>query len=301
MTAKVILNPYSSRWKAGQRQAEVEAALNAVGVPFELTLTNAPNHAVELAAEAVREGFNPVLAAGGDGTLGEVINGMMQASDGEQPVTTFGLLPIGTANDLAANLHLPTEPLAAAKIIAAGHTRNLDVCKVNDRYFINNAGIGLEPFISVIQMEMTRWQGNLRYMVAALRGILKNPRWKMHLEWDGGSYEGWVTMISVGNGARTGGVFYTVPHADPFDGKLSFILGYLPTRLRLLAAMPMIMKPKEGNISEHPAVQEIHATWLKVRTESPTPAHADGEVFSRAINILEYWVLPGQLKMLLPK
>lgn len=298
MKAKVIMNPYAGRWKALENRASLEGALQAAGVDYELTLSERPGHAQELAAQAVSLGLGPILAAGGDGTLSEVVNGMMEAAKGH-PANPFGVLPLGTANDLADNLKIPKDLTRAARVIAAGKTRLIDVIKVNDRYFVNNAGLGLEPFVSIIQSQMTWLRGNLRYIVATLRAISRNPRWHMHLEWDGETYEGPITMISVGNCARTGGVFYTVPHADPFDGKLTFIHGFLPTRLKILRALPMILNPAEGNITEHPAVHEIHATWLKVRASSPTPAHADGEVFSRGIQELDYQVLPGRLPVIM--
>lgn len=298
MAAKVIMNPFSGRWSALENQAVLEAALKAVGLDYELALTEKPGHAGDLAAEAVKRGFNPIVAAGGDGTISEVLNGMMRVDAGET-LPTFGVLPTGTANDLADNIGIPKNLEQAARILSNGHTRQLDVIRVNQRYFVNNAGLGLEPFVTLQQEKMKKLRGNLRYMVATLKAIMQNPSWHMRLEWDDGSYDGPITMISIGNCARTGGLFYTVPHADPFDGKLSFIYGFLAGRIRILRALPMIMRPAEGNITEHPAIQEVHATWLKVSASSPSPAHADGELFSEAIQELEYQVMPGKLHILI--
>ncbi|HUF38800.1 MAG TPA: diacylglycerol kinase family protein [Anaerolineales bacterium] len=296
MKAKVILNPYSARWKAGERQAEIEAALAAAGVAYSISASDSPGHAILLALEAVREGFNPILAAGGDGTISEVVNGLLTAEAGENVV--FGIVPLGTANDLADNLGWPKDLNLAAEKIAAGKTRSLDVCSINGRYFINNAGLGLEPHISTIQVRMKNLRGILRYLAAALKGILDNPQWDMELEWDGGSYAGPTTLVSIGNCARTGGIFYTVPHADPHDGKLTFIHGHIASRLRILQAFPMIMKSGKGNISEHPRVSEVHATRLSVRIPAGSPAHADGEVIAANETRFEFRVYPGRLKIL---
>jgi diacylglycerol kinase (ATP) len=296
MTAKVILNPYSARWKAGERQSEVAAALHDAGIEHSISLSESPGHATVLALEAVRAGFNPILAAGGDGTLSEVINGILTAEHGRDAV--FGIIPVGTANDLADNLGWPKDLRQTAEKIAAGNTRGLDVCSVNGRFFVNNAGLGLEPHISIIQAGMKRLRGNLRYMAAALKGILDNPQWEMALEWDGGSYEGPVTLVSIGNCARTGGIFYTVPHADPYDGKLSFIHGHIATRLRILQAFPMIMKSGKGNVSEHPRVSEVHATRLTVQVPAGSPAHADGEVITARATRFDFEVHPGRLQIL---
>ena len=298
MTAKVIMNPFSGRWSALENRERLENALQSAGLDYKLELTERPGHGSEIAATAVRAGFERIIAAGGDGTISEIVNGMFHGAEGG-PLPVFGILPTGTANDLADNLGLSKDPIQAAKVLVGDNTHNLDVIRVNERYFVNNAGLGLEPFVTLQQEKMRRLRGNLRYMIATLRAIMQNPSWHMQLEWDDGSYDGPITMISIGNCIRTGGLFYTVPHADPFDGKLTFIYGFVSGRLRIMRALPMIMRPDEGNITEHPAINEVHATWLNVNATTPTPAHADGELFSKSIQKLEYRVLPGRLRLLM--
>jgi diacylglycerol kinase (ATP) len=301
MTAKVILNPYAARWKAQERLPEAESALQAAGIEYEISVSSQPGNGVELAAEAVRQGYDPIIAAGGDSTYNEIVNGMMTAFEGEDPIKpSFGILPMGTANDLADNLRIPKDLETAAKIICAGNTRQLDVCQVNDRFFVNNSALGMETTVTVIQMGMTRVHGIFRYILATLIAIARNPQWHMKIEWDDGEYHGPVTLVSVGNNPRTGGVFYTVPHADPFDGKLSFMYGSVPTRWKVIRALPMLFKPAAGNITELPAVHEVHTTWLRIHTEPGTPAHTDGEVFDLDIQDLEYRIHAGKLPMLLP-
>jgi len=297
MPAKVILNPYSARWSALKRRGETEAALQAAGIDYHLEMTDGPDHAVRLAAGAVRQGYNPVIAAGGDGTIGEVVNGLMLAK-GEGHTVKFGVMPLGTANDLVNNIGLPLDLSAAAQVIASGITRQMDLCKVNDRYFANNAGLGLEPYITTIQERMTRVHGVVRYLLATLVGIAHNPQWHGTLAWDGSEYHGPLTLISVGNSPLTGGIFYTVPHADAFDGKLTFVYGHVPTRLEILQVLPRLMKPGQGNYTEHPAVYEIECTSLRVHLDSPTPAHTDGEIFDHAIQDLEYSIAPACLPIL---
>ncbi|MEN8172953.1 MAG: acylglycerol kinase family protein, partial [Chloroflexota bacterium] len=109
MTAKIILNPYANRWKAKARQPEAEAALKAAGIDYQLVVTEYPGHGIEVAAQALRDGFNPIIAAGGDSTYNEVVNGLMQGA-GDDPISAdFGILPMGTANDLADNLGIPND------------------------------------------------------------------------------------------------------------------------------------------------------------------------------------------------
>lgn len=298
MTAKVILNPYAGRWKARERKLEAETALREAGIDYELEETNGPGHGIRIAEQAVHEGFNPIIAAGGDGTYSEIINGIVKANHNDGSVV-FGLLPLGSANDLADNLSLPKELGSAAKVIAKGKTEMMDLCKVNNRHFDNNAAIGLEPYITLIQQRYKRLKGSLRYLTATLRGVLDNPHWEMELEWDGGSYSGLITLVTVGNSPRTGGIFYMTPNANPFDGMLTFVYAFMPTRRKILALLPRTMKKDEGSYVEHPAVNEINSPWLKVRSRQPTPGHADGEIFSEQIHELEYEVIPNCLPILM--
>jgi len=301
MTAKIILNPYANRWTALKQKPEAETAFKNAGIDYEIVVSEHAGHGIDLAEKALVDGFNPIIAAGGDSTFNEVVNGMVRGANGMPVETRFGILPMGTANDLADNLGVPKNLESATEIIASEYTRPIDVCQVNDRCFINNSGIGLETTVTVIQMGMKRVQGILRYLLATLVAIKQNPNWTMDIQWDSGEYHGPAKLISVGNNPRTGGIFYTVPNADPFDGKLSFVYGFVKTRGEILRLLPRIMQAGEGNYTNHPSVQEEHCTWIKIHTEPATPAHTDGEIFDFAIQDLEYKIHPGWVPMLLPK
>ena len=301
MTAKVILNPYSNRWKARARWPEAEAALKAAGVDFELVVSERPGHIVELSEQAVRQGFSPIIAAGGDGTIGEVVNGMAHAANSEKELLgPLGILPLGTANDLVYNLGLPLELQAAAQVIKAGSTKRMDVGKVNDRYFANNSAAGLEPYVTTKQVKITWISGILRYLVAAVWAIMERPKWGASIKWDDGEYNGPISLVTIGNGARSGGVFYMIPHANPFDGQLTFVYGFRPTRLAMLSTLPRAMKPDVGSYVEVDGIHEQKATWIKIHLENSSPAHTDGEIFSNAIQDLEYSIFPARLQILMP-
>ncbi|MBI5842327.1 MAG: diacylglycerol kinase family lipid kinase [Chloroflexi bacterium] len=302
MTAIVILNPYSNRWTAKARWPEAEAALKTAGVNFELVVSERKGAVVALAEEAARAGFSPVIAAGGDGTIGETVNGMIGAMAGslENPIGPFGIMPLGSANDLVDTLGIPKDLTAAAKIIAAGRTDFIDVGKCNERYFVNNSAAGLEPYVTTKQEKIHWIKGVPRYLVAAIQGILDKPEWKAKVEWDGGSFEGPLSLISIGNGPRTGGIFFMSPHADPRDGKLTFAYGYRSTRLGLFQALPRAMKPGEGSFVEMDGMYEIHATRLSIQLNRPSPVHTDGELFPEWLQSLKYEIFPKRLQIILP-
>jgi len=301
MTAKVILNPYSNRWNSKKRWPDAEQALHAAGVEFELSVSDHPRHLIDLACNAAKNGFSPIIAAGGDGTIGEVVNGLAKASKTENDLLgPLGIMPLGSANDLVDNLKIPKDLGEAAKVIATGNVNQMDVGCVNGFYFANNSGIGLEPYITLKQEKISWIKGIGRYLVAAVQGIWDNPQWNAHIEWDDGEYEGPILLVSVGNAPRTGGVFFMAPHADPFDGKLTFVHGYRKTRSQIFKLLPKTMKPAEGSFVEMEGIHEQHATWVKIKLDRSTPAHTDGEIFSTEISEFDYKIQPKRLKIILP-
>ena len=97
---------------------------------------------------------------------------------------------------------------------------------------------------------------------------------------------------------RTGGLFYMAPHADPFDGKLTAVLAYKKTAISTLAVLPKTMSPK-GTFLDSAGIREIHATFIRVWLDRPSPAHSDGELFPEDVDSLEYTIMPGRLNVLL--
>ncbi len=300
MTAKVILNPYSNRWNSQKRWPEAEAALKAAGVGFELAVSERKGHITELVVQAVREKFSPIIISGGDGSIGDALNGLMQAAGpGKQAVGPLGIMPTGSANDLAFNVGLPTDLSEAAKVIAAGKTRAMDIGRLNEKYFINNSAAGLEPYVT-IKHENIHWiNGMVRYLVAAVQAIMDKPEWHADVKWDDGHYSGPISLVSIGNGRRTGGFFMT-PHADPFDGKLTLAFGYRATRIGLFQALPRAFNEDKGSYVEMEGMREIHTTKITIHLDKPSPAHTDGELFSEWIQDFEYEILPQKLNILLP-
>ena len=300
MTAKVILNPYSNRWNSQKRWPKAESALKAAGVKFDLAVSQKKGQIVDLAEQAVREKCSPIIVAGGDGTIGDAANGMMRAAqsmNGQSP--PLAILPLGSANDLVYVLGLPTDLAEAARVIAAGKTKAMDLGKLNDRYFVNNSAAGLEPYVT-LKHEKIHWiRGMARYLVAAVQAIMDKPEWEGNVRWDDEEYSGKFSLISVGNGRRTGGFFMT-PHADPFDGKLTFAFGYRATRLGMFQALPRAFNEDKGSYVEMEGMREVHARRISIHLNKPSPAHTDGELLPNWIQDFDYQILPACLKIIVP-
>jgi diacylglycerol kinase (ATP) len=295
MKIKVILNPYANRWRAGARVDEVRAALADAAVPLQpdIVLTERAGQAALLAETAVADGFDVIVAAGGDGTLSEVANGLLRAA-GDGPTTPFGILPIGTANDFSDMVGFPRDLSEAAQIIAAGHTRQIDVGRVNDHFFINNCAVAMEPMITLENIRMKRLSGELRYMVALLRGLIKLKAWYMQVQWDDGGYDGPAYLLSVCNGPRTGG-FYMAPDASFDDGLFDFVFA---PQVPKLTVVNILLKLFRKTHIFHPDVVYGRTRHLSISSSPGTPIHADGEIIAEAATQIEYEILPRKLTLL---
>ncbi len=293
MPHTVILNPYANRWQARAQRPAIEAALTAAGLDFRLVETDGPRHATRLAEEATRAGNASIIAAGGDGLVSEVVNGILRAGSNGP----LGILPIGTGNDFAEMLGVPTDLAAAIRTIAAGKTRRVDLGLVNGHYFDNNSGIGLEPIVTLLNIRLTWLRGVVRYVVAAMLAILQRPTWHMRLEWEGGGYEGPITLVSVGNTRRTGGVFYMTPNALPDDGLFDIIYGPAMSRRRLFQLLPLAQK---GTHIYEPEIHMHRTPLLRVTTRPSTPIQADGEIIAIDATTITYQIAPGALQVFVP-
>jgi YegS/Rv2252/BmrU family lipid kinase len=296
MTVKVILNPYADRWGAKERLHSVIAALEAMGVAYDLAVTEAPRHGIALAQEAVEAGYEAVIAAGGDGTINEVLNGIMAATPADAPTPPFGIIPLGSANDFYRMAGLPLDLVACAEVIGAGRTRQVDGGMVNGRCFLNNAAVAMEPMVTLENIRMRRLKGEIRYLAALVRAIIKLSAWRMTIEWDGGGYTGPAYLLSVCNSPRTGG-FQMAPGACIDDGLFDFVFAPAVPKGTVLAVLLRLLR---GTHIHHPAVTFGRTARLSLTSRPGTPIHADGEVFAEEETAVTYQVLPGKVTLITP-
>lgn len=296
MHTRIILNPYSNRWRAQRRIPEIEQLLKNHQVDYELTVTKEPLDGTRLAEEAVAQGCEALVAAGGDGAINEVINGLLKATP-DGPTIPFGVLPLGTANDFNLMAGLPKDVAGAVQVIAEGHTRQIDAGQVNDRFFVNNSGLAMEPMVTLENIRMKRLSGEIRYLVSVLRVIIKMSAWQMTVQWDDDSYEGPVYLLSICNSARTGG-FMIAPGAQIDDGRLDVVLAPEVSKVTVLR---LLLKLMRGTLVDDDMVTFVRTTKLSVNSDPGTPAHSDGEVFSESLARAQYVVHPQKVTLLSPQ
>ncbi len=290
----IILNTHGGILNSQTKTALVEKGMQATGVDYHLAPTQHAEHAIELAKQAALDGYTTIVAAGGDGTINEVLNGFMSAAGGGE-LATLGLIPFGTANDLYDMLELPRDMTMACQRIAAGQTRLIDVGIVNGRYFVNNSAIGLEPIVTLEHDKLRRIKGNIRYIVAALKSIASAQSWNMKINWKNGIYDGPVVLVSVGNSARTGGSFYLTPAAKVDDGILDFVFAADMSRFQMLKLLPQTFS---GKHIHHPLVTYLQTTSLSISVSPPTPIQADGQIIDETATEITYRILPQKLRVI---
>jgi diacylglycerol kinase (ATP) len=292
---KVILNINGGRLAGEAKMALIEKAMHTVGLDYELSPTSSAVDGCNVAQQAARDGWPIIVAAGGDGTINGVVNGLMRAAGMEQ-TSRLGIIPLGTANDLADMLSLPRDVIAACRRLAASNTRLIDVGIVNDHYFVNNSAVGLEPVVSMEHERIRYISGDIRYILAALKGISQAQTWHMHLTWDTGIYDGPITLVSIGNSRRTGGSFYMTPQAALDDGLLDFIYAFGMSRWQMLKLLPKTFK---GEHIRHPLVSYLQTKSLSIISSPPTPIQADGEVIAKQATEIHYQIIPKKLRVII--
>lgn len=296
-TTKVILNPYAGHW-AGERLApDIVAALRAAGVRHDLVATEGPGHAIELARRAREEGYEVIVAAGGDGTVNEVVNGLALAARAEASgaLGTLGIIPIGTGNDFAEMAGIPLDVRKAAQRLAQGRTRLIDVGRVNDRYFSNECGIGFEAQVAIEAQRLKRLRRFLVYLVAVFRALFRYRQPTMTVRWDNGQVTQRILMVCAGNSRRAGGGFYLTPHAEVDDGLLDYLYTDALSRPEILRLLPKAMK---GTHIYDPAAHLGRTTRLTVSSVAPVPVHCDGEILTTGTHHVEIEVLPASLHLI---
>jgi diacylglycerol kinase (ATP) len=310
---KLIVNPASDRGRTAQigeaLQAllhERAAAASEKGQPYDLdwVLTEQPSHATVLAEQAAREGIDIIVAVGGDGTVHEVINGLMRIEADKRP--TLGIIPVGTGNDFVHNLGLSLDQGEAAHRLFAGKTRLVDIGTISDgtgrqEYWDNTVGIGFSGAVNIAGRKRTKARGFIVYLMAVLETILFRPpaiSARIQID-DQPANQREVSMISLCNGPREGGGFPVAPHAIMDDGKITYMIMRGMSRLLLLYFLPIVMSANHLKYERY--FEEATARRLRVEADQTLVVHADGEIFGSweaGVRQVEVGIIPSGLRVL---
>lgn len=294
---RIILNPTAGR--ARRYPCVVDDLLRLPGA--ELRRTCRPGHATVLAREAVREGCSPLVAAGGDGTVHEVVNGLA-AGRGTAPDTALALVPLGTGNDLARTLGVPLDPHEAVESLGGGRIRRVDLLRARagggDRRHLANFAIGgfAGDVADRVTPEARRRWGGLVYLRAIAAGLPSLRRYRTRLVVDGEPLPpAELLAVIVANGRWVGNGIPAAPRAEVDDGRLDLVAvrGDVPARVPLTVARVLT-----GRHLKAPGVLWRRARSVEVRSDPPMPLNADGQALGTTP--ATFRALPGALRVLVP-
>ncbi|MDJ0388921.1 lipid kinase [Roseomonas sp. E05] len=291
--ALLVVNGRARNGNAGIEMA-LEVLRGAGWILVEHRCSPEQNAADVIRARAA-EGFAAVILGGGDGTLNGAAPALMETG------LPFGILPLGTANDLARSLGIEPDLVTAAGVIAAGHVRPIDLGEVNGLPFFNVASIGFSATLAqrLGRKEKRRW-GKLGYALAAFRLLREVRPFTAWLTHDGVTEKVRTIQVAVGNGRHYGGGMTVESTARPDDGKLDVYSLELDHRWRLLALVPYLRRGTHGQWRD---VRAFPTTECEVRTRRPMPVNTDGEIntytparfrlLPRAVRVYAPEVIPG--------
>ncbi len=299
----VILNPAAGRGQGKQRRAALESLLAASGVLCELLETRAAGDATRLAAQAAAEGANIVAAAGGDGTLSEVLNGL--AAGGF--TARLGILPLGTGNDFARCIGVGTDLKAAVDTLFHGTPRAIDVGQVRfgdhaPRYFLNVSGCGFDALAAqrVNENRDRRGWRHIRgmpaYLCAVLQELATLRAASLRLEADGQVFEQRAMLCAIANATSYGGGMRVAPDALLDDGLFDICTIAEAGRWEFLRAFPGVFK---GTHVSHPKVTMRRAREIYLSSEPPLPVLVDGDVLGTTP--VRFSILPCALEIMAPR
>ncbi len=299
----IIVNPAAGKGAAKKAVPQIQELLDSMGIEYDLVMTEKPGHAIDLAEQAGSNGYETVVAVGGDGTANEVINGLMQSLKNGKHTSNFAVLPVGRGNDFSYGMGVPQDLESVCKLLVGGKTRKIDVGLVkggdypDGRYFGNGIGIGFDTVVGFEAEKLPSFiSGMPAYLIAALKTIfLYFDAPNLRIDIDGEIIEQPCLLVSMMNGKRMGGSFMFAPDSASDDGLLNLCIAHQVTRMQVLGLFPKVMS---GTQDGHHAIKMPSGRHIKVEALSGTlPVHADGETICEAGSSLEVEILKQQLNL----
>lgn len=298
---KLIFNPQADKgnaWRfANTLQNLIESKAGASWVA-----TDYPEHATELALQAARDGYSIVTALGGDGTVHEVVNGLMQITSEQRP--SLGVVPLGSGNDFSNNVGVNPDIEHAIMRVFDGKAKTIDIGLLIDQsgkaeFWNNTMGIGFDGATTIHASKITRLQGFPMYLWAVIQTILRrHDVAQMTIETDTETIQQDVLMIALCNGPREGGGFHVAPDAEIDDGILDFVMIKDVSRLMLFRLIPEVMNGTHGRFKQ---ILLGRSKEFKISYDRPMAIHTDGEIFAgftSDIRELKVSVLPKALNVI---
>lgn len=287
----VVFNPAAGQAEILERDLNAAAEVwRRHGWDVELCPTAAAGDGTRLARRAAEQGYDLVVAAGGDGTINEVVNGLAGSA------TALATLPLGTMNVWARELSMPLQPLAAAEALLGWRVRPIDLGMAGERYFLLMAGIGFDAAITAgVKTEEKRRLGALAYVLRGIEQALNIRGARARLILDGRTIKGRVLMTVVGNTQLYGGLVKITHRASIDDGLLDVCVIRGDNFFSALRHTIAILRQRH---SRDPEIEYYRARTIQIVARPRLPVQVDGDAIGETP--MTFQVAPGALRALLP-
>ncbi|BAM46585.1 diacylglycerol kinase [Amphibacillus xylanus] len=268
---RVIYNPTSGRESFKSKLADVLVKLEQAGFETSAHETTEKGNAIEAARTAAERKFDVVIAAGGDGTINEVVTGLAE----QEYRPRLGIIPAGTTNDFARALHIPKSVEKAVDVIISGQTRKLDIGKVNNHYFANIAGGGKITEVSYeVPSKLKTMIGQLAYLIKGAELLPRLRPIHTRIEYDGQVFEDEIMLFLVANTNSVGGFEKLALEADLSDGLFDLLV---LRKCNIAEFIRALTAATRGAHFDDPNVFYVQAKNIKVETDEKMQLNIDGE------------------------
>lgn len=299
----IIFNPTADKGSAPKHIPAINEFLQKHKCDYEIHLTKYSGHAIKLAYDFAFHENNIIVAAGGDGTCNEVINGLMQARAKNDYTPKMAVIPIGTGNDFAYGAHVRGSVAESLQALIEGAVYDLDIGLIiggdfpNGRYFGNGIGVGFDTIVGLEAAKLKHIHGAAGYVVAALKTlIIYPPAPEIELKYDDTVINVKPALVSIMNGNRMGGTFFMSPEANNCDGIFNLCMTKQGKRSELLKAMYHYLKGTQSTLESTTTLQSSRFELKALKGE--LAVHADGETICEAGSEISIECIPSALKII---
>ena len=289
-----IVNPTAGKGRAIEMIEKIHSRFKKLTDSYEIKVTKAAGHAVDLAKEASTGNRDVrIYAVGGDGTLNEVVNGMANNN------AELGIIPCGSGNDAVRSLYQITDPVKLLEVLPLSPSSLIDLGKLNDRYFINIASIGFDAEVVLKTQYFKQFpfiSGPMAYILGVFAALVLLKKYKLKMTiMNHGKIEKNVLLTIFANGSYYGGGMKAAPRAKTNDGLLDFCLVDAMSRLEILKFFSTFRKGDHEGLD---VVTILQGTRLLVESDQPFPINIDGEVSTETRAAID--LFPASLKVIIP-
>lgn len=290
-----IVNPTAGKGRALQMVDKIHARFKGCADTYEIKVTEAPGHGQALAQEAAREKKDiRVYSVGGDGTLNEVVNGLV-GTDVE-----LGIIPCGSGNDTVRSLYAETDPVRLIELLPSSPSKTVDLGKINDRYFLNIASIGFDAEVVMKSRLFRRFplvSGSMAYVLAVLAALINLKKYRLRITYKDQPTKNKDVLLAIfANGSYYGGGMKSAPRAKMDDGLLDFYEVEAVPRRTIFRFFPLF---KKGEHESMEVVTLIRGTHVVIESDEAFPMNMDGEINLESRVVVD--ILPEFFKVIIPQ